>query len=240
MAVVEVLRRIMKPMSLLTILLPVLLLVPSTDAKEPRESSADPRMAYQSLRQDPRFQEPLRFDALDYPRLHTALFYATNAVRVQHGLAPLAYHPRLEQAAWHYAKRMVERDFMAHVDPYAAALRTPEQRLRAAGVVNAMPAENLATYFGIQYREGKRVYRLAGGKGQFSRMPNGPPIPPHTYRSFAEAAVDSWMSSPGHRANILAETALELGCGAAFFWSANDFPKFKLVQLYQLYELAKP
>jgi len=241
MAVFEVLRRIMKPMSLLTIVLPVLLLMPSTDAKETRESSADPRMAYQSLRQDPRFQEPLQFDALDYHRLHTALFYATNAVRVRHGLAPLAHHPRLEQAAWHYAKRMVERDFMAHVDPYAAAeLRTPEQRLRAAGVVNAMPAENLATYFGIQYQEGKRVYRLAGGKGQFSRTPNGPPIPPHTYRSFAEAAVDSWMASPGHRANILAETALELGCGAAFFWSANDFPKFKLVQLYQWYELAKP
>jgi uncharacterized protein YkwD len=222
-------------------MLPVLLLIPYTHVEGARKSTSDPRMAYQSLREDPRFQEPLQFDALDYPRLHTALFYATNAVRVRHGLAPLAPHPQLEQAAWDYAKRMVEHNFMAHVDPYAAAaLRTPEQRLRAAGVANAMPAENLATYFGIQYQEGKKVYRLAGRKGQFSRTPKGPPIPNHTYRSFAEAAVEFWMSSPGHRANILAEAALELGCGAAFFWSANDFPKFKLAQLYQLYEVAKP
>ena len=218
-----------------------LLLMQCTASTASREIPVDPRMTYRSLREDPRFQEPLQFDALDYPQLHTAMFYATNAVRVRHGLPPLAHHPRLEQAAWHYAKRMAEHNFMAHVDPYAAAhLRTPEQRLRAAGVANAMPAENLASYFGIRYQEGEKVYRLPDRKGQFSPTPNGQPIPNHTYRSFAEATVDFWMSSPHHRANILAETALELGCGAAFFWGTDGFPKFKLVQLYQLYELAKP
>jgi uncharacterized protein YkwD len=231
----------MQPIILLTVMFNLFLLMQCTFSKAPEEVPADPRMTYRPLREDSRFQEPLEFAALDYPRLHQALFYATNAVRVRHGLAPLAHHPLLEKAARRYAERMVERNFMAHVDPYAGApLRTPEQRLHAAGVVNAMPAENLASYFGIQYQKGERVYRLPGRKGQFSRTPHGRPIPNHTYRSFAEAVVDFWMASPHHRANILAEKALQLGCGAALFWDANGFPKFKLVQLFQLYELARP
>jgi hypothetical protein len=102
-----------------------------------------------------------------------------------------------------------------------------------------MPAENLASYFGIRYQPRERVYRLPSGKGQFSRTRHGQPIPNHTYRSLAEAVIDFWLSSPPHRANMLAEHALELGCGAAFFWDANGFPKFNLVQLYQWYEPAR-
>jgi uncharacterized protein YkwD len=227
----------MKPMIVLTVLFTLVLCMQATFSKAARDVPDDQPMAYRSLHEAPRFQEPLRFAELDYPRLHQAMFYATNAVRVRRGLAPLAPHPRLEKAAKRYAERMVKHNFMAHVDPYADEhLRTPEQRLRAAGVVNAMPAENLASYFGIQYQEGEQVYRLPGGKGQFSRTRDGQPIPNHTYRSFAEGVVDAWMSSPEHRANILAERALQLGCGAAFFWDASGFPKFKLVQLYQLYE----
>ncbi len=227
----------MKPTILLIVLFNLLLLTQCTPFKAVRNIPHNERMAYHPLHADPRFQEPLRFADLDYPRLHAAMFYATNAVRVRRGSTPLTHHPLLEKAAWRYAERMVEKNFMDHVDPYAAAhLRTPDQRMRAAGVANAMPAENLASYFGIQYQQPEPVYVLPGGKGQFSRTRNGRPIPNHTYRSFAEAAVDFWMSSPKHRANILAKEALELGCGAAFFWDANGFPKFKLVQLYQLYQ----
>jgi uncharacterized protein YkwD len=226
-----------KPMIVLTVLFTLVLCMQATFSKAARDMPNDQRMTYRSLHDDPRFQEPLQFADLDYPRLHQAMFYATNAVRVRHGLAPLAHHPRLEKTARRYAERMVTHNFMAHVDPSAAVhLRTPEQRLRAAGVVNAMPAENLASYVGIQYQEGEQVYRLPGRKGQFSRTRDGPPMPNHTYRSFAEGVVDAWMSSPEHRDNILAERALQLGCGAAFFWDASGFPKFKLVQLYQLYE----
>jgi uncharacterized protein YkwD len=230
----------MKPIILLTILCHVFML-PDAFAKTAQAVPDDQRVTYRSLHEDPRFQKAIQFDEIDYPRLHQAIFYATNWVRARHGLAPLAHHPLLEKAARRYAKRMVKRNFMAHEDPYAAeSLRTPEQRLRAAGVVNPMPAENLASHFGIQYQAGEQVYRLPGRKGRFSRTPKGQPIPNHTYRSFAESVVDAWMSSPGHRANVLAEQALQLGCGADFFWENNSFPKFKVVQLYQLYELAKP
>ncbi len=80
------------------------------------------------------------------------------------------------------------------------------------------------------------MYVLPGRRGQFSRTPNGQPIPNHTYRSFAEAVIDFWMSSPKHRENLLAKEALQLGCGAAFFRDDQGFPKFKLVQVFQWYE----
>ena len=51
--------------------------------------------------------------------------------------------------------------------------------------------------------------------GQFSLTPYGPPIPPHTYASFARDLVESWMNSPSHRRNLLTSKARYLGCGCA-------------------------
>ena len=43
------------------------------------------------------------------------------------------------------------------------------------------------------------------------------------------------MNSPGHRQNVLSTSAVELGCGASFFWQ-NGFPAFKAVQNFQFFE----
>lgn len=182
------------------------------------------------------FHVPLDFDDLDYGRLHAAIFYATNAVRGRHQRSALTHQPLLEQAARLYAQRLVSYAFFDHEDPYTATLRSVDDRVRAAGVVNPSSSENLAIYFAIRYRPRERVFRLRGQRGQFSRTPNGPAIPPHTYLSFAQTVVDFWMHSPNHRDAILAPEALELGCGAAFFWDRQGFPKFKLVQVFQWYE----
>lgn len=194
------------------------------------------RLTYRNFRDDARFQAPLDFDALDYPRLHAAIFYTTNVARVRHNRPVLRYHAFLEQAAQSYAQRMVRRDFFAHEDPYAADRRTVAHRVRAVGVANPRPSENLAIYFGIRYRPREPVYALRDGNGQFSRQPNGPPILNHSYLSFAEAVVDFWSHSPKHRDNMLAKEAVQLGCGAAFFWDVQGFPKFKVVQVLQWFE----
>ena len=233
----------MKSFIWLTALFNLLLLMQCTfsTSQTAQKISDDRLVTYRSLHEAPRFQEPLQFAALGYPRLHAAMVHATNVVRVRRGVSPLTAHPLLEKAAWRYAQRMAEKKFLGHIDPYAAAhLRTPEQRARVAGVVNARPAENLATYFGIQYQASERVYSTPGQKGRFSRTRHGQPIPNHTYRSLAEEVVAYWMSSPSHRANVLSKDAVQLGCGAAFFWDAHGFPKFALVQLYQWYEPARP
>jgi uncharacterized protein YkwD len=194
------------------------------------------RLTYENYRAEKLFHDLLDFDALDYARLHAALFFATNAVRARHSRSVLAYHPLLEQAARLHAQRMVTQNFLAHDNPYDDSLRTVEDRVRSVGVVNPEPTENIATYFGIRYRPREPVYRLDGGQGRFSRRPGGPPIAKHTYLSFAEAVVDLWMHSPEHRHNILAREAQQMGCGGAFYWDEQGFPKFKTVQVFQWFE----
>ncbi len=60
----------------------------------------------------------------------------------------------------------------------------------------------------------------------------------HTYLSFADAIVDGWMRSPGHRANLLNKRAIELGVGTQFFWNGN-WPYFMAVQNFQFFYPAR-
>jgi uncharacterized protein YkwD len=198
------------------------------------------RLTSQNYRQEALFHEPLTFNTIDYPRLHAAIFFATNAARIRHGRQALGYHPLLERAARLHAQRMVARNFFAHENPFEEQLRTVEQRVRQVGVLNPEPTENLAIAFGIVYTPGEPVYRLSGTKSQFSRSPGGPPIPNHTYLSFAEAVVDYWLHSPEHRVNMLAPEGRQMGCGAAFYWGEQGFPRFKAVQVFQWFKPVKP
>lgn len=187
---------------------------------------------------DAAFEEELDFGDVDYPRLHAAIFHATNATRRAHGRKALEPSAHLEDAARRYAVRMVDRSFLAHEDPYDAAMRTPKQRAKASGVLNAMPAENLATHPGFQFASGEPLVVLdpKGPDGPvLARKPEGPPIARHTYRSLAESVVEQWMDSPGHRKNLLSPDASALGAGAALY-REQDIPSFVMVQLFQLYE----
>ena len=194
------------------------------------------RLTHRTFRHEVIFQLPLDFENLDYARLQAAIFYETNAVRVRHHRSVLTHRPVLEQVARQYAQRMVRADFFDHDDPYTVILRTVEDRVRKAGVINPLPSENLAIYFGIQYKPRVPAFPLRGQPRQFSWSRNGPAIPNHTYASLAQTVVDFWMHSPPHRDNLLAPEAVELGCGAAFFRDGQGFPKFKLVQVFQWYE----
>ena len=109
---------------------------------------------------------------------------------------------------------MAERNVLTHANPDAPELRTPSDRVRAAGLVPGFVAENVATHFGIRYRSGSPIYRVdRDGRRGFSATPGGPPIPPHTYLTFARSLLDQWMASPGHRQNILSKSArMEAAC----------------------------
>ena len=187
---------------------------------------------------DEAFGEAIDFRDVDYPRLHAAIFHATNATRRAHGQPELQPSAHLEHAARRYAQRMVDEGFLAHEDPHDASMRTPKQRAEAAGVENALPAENLATHPGFQFDSGEPLVVLdpKGPDGPvLARKPGGPPIPKHTYETLAASVVEQWMNSPGHRKNLLHPEAKALGVGAALY-REQDIPSFVLVQLFQLYE----
>lgn len=196
-----------------------------------------------SLDKDPRFAVSLGNQNLDAPLLAAAVFLATNEVRGQQGLPPLAWSPELERSAWNHARRMAVEGFFSHEDPRDATRRTLEKRGKRGGVTNPRMAENIATVFALRYQSGDPVYPLQGGSGGWSLVPYGDPLPYHSYRSLARALVNQWMNSPGHRANILSPYALQLGCGLAPFrdsQSQSGMPMFTAVQNFQWYEPVKP
>ena len=86
-------------------------------------------------------------------------------------------------------------------------------RGRAAGLRPALLAENVASSFARAYSGGREFYtRVENGKKIQSMQPNGPQIPMRSYIDAAEAVVDGWMNSPGHKKNILLPSAEYLGC----------------------------
>lgn len=165
---------------------------------------------------------PIDTAQIDFPLLAAAVFAESNRQRRMHQLASLVYLPALETISTLHAKDMVLHQFFDHVNPVDPRKRTVVDRLGLVDLAGSFYAENIARTFPLQidlrsdranpYRSD--VYPL-DEPGQFSLVPYGTPIPPHTYFSFAKDLVESWMNSPAHRQNLLAERAHYLGCGCA-------------------------
>ena len=92
-------------------------------------------------------------------------------------------------------------------------------------------AENVATQFTIQYQSGRTVYRVPAGTG-FSYRPDGPPLPRHTYRTFAATVLAQWMNSPGHRQNILSDEPERFGSDCRLRQEQSGLDQFYCVQLF--------
>ncbi len=147
-----------------------------------------------------------RFDLanIDFELLSTAVVHETNKRRQQLALAPLRPLTKLREAAQLQALIMAKRGTISHVNPEFPEKKNPVDRFRLVGLTPAFTAENVATAFGLDYKGGTKVYsREENAKKLFSYEPAGQPIGMHTYLSFAQALLDSWMASPHHRENIV-------------------------------------
>ena len=160
-------------------------------------------------------------DQIDFPLLAAVIFAESNRQRRLHRLNSLIYLPELETISTLHAKDMVLHQFFDHVNPVESLKRTVADRLDLVDLAATFYAENIARTFALQIDLNSEnnphrteVYPLST-PGQFSLTANGPPIPPHTYSSFAQDLVESWMESPTHRRNLLDTQARYLGCGCA-------------------------
>jgi uncharacterized protein YkwD len=179
------------------------------------------------------FEEEIDPGDVDYLLMSEAVFHETNRRREEQGLEPLMPLPELERAACLHARDMVERDFFAHENPYDEARATPFDRVRLVGLEPRFVAENIATAFRLRYESGKPVYpREEDGETVFSYEPGGPAIEPHAYESFAEALLDGWMGSPGHRENILSEAPTFLGAACMRAEKERGMDVFYCVQVF--------
>lgn len=170
---------------------------------------------------------------IDYPLLHAAVFHETNRVRRRHGLPEFRHSEALERAGKAHSDDMVRLDFFDHTSPVKGK-RSLADRLAAVGITHCAMAENIAETFGLAYEPGKPVYPPAQNGGYFSYTVGGEPIPPHTYRSLAQAVVKQWLESEGHRKNILNPNLLFLGVGAAHFVDRKfgNMDRFRLTQCF--------
>ncbi len=183
----------------------------------------------------PEANERIDFDRIDYPLLHAAIFYLTNAEREVRGLTPLTHNTSLESAARVHSGDMRDRNFFSHTSPVSGR-RSVRDRTDASGFSGSGVGENIARTFGITYEAGRSVFSPIQNGGYFSYTHRGDPIPPHTYLSAAETVVEQWMNSPGHRENILRSEYRYLGTGAAYFADRSFFgiPSFYYTQVFGL------
>lgn len=83
------------------------------------------------------------------------------------------------------------------------------------------------------YKSGRSFYsREENGRKIYSYEPDGPPIRMHTYWSFAQALLDNWMNSSGHRKNTLHKNVDYLGCASELPRNPNAMETFYSTQVF--------
>lgn len=186
-----------------------------------------------SFRELPRAKAAIDLAAIDNELLGAAVFHETNRVRIENDLPALEFERKVRTAARMQSDIMAGRGSISHVNPEKPGRRTPAERLEHAGLTLSFAAENVATMFGFNHESGVPFYiREANGRTILSVEPDGPPIPVHTYLSFAEALVKSWMKSPGHRKNILNGKYEFLGCSCVRGADRGEMPVFYCTQVF--------
>ncbi len=112
-----------------------------------------------------------------------------NAVREENDVSPLDWDPALQEIARYHSGRMATEEFVAHTAPDGETLRDRyekfgyECRIETSSNTYMAGAENIAkTYH----------HENVIGQGRLT-----------TEREVAEAIVESWMASAGHRENLL-------------------------------------
>jgi uncharacterized protein YkwD len=187
----------------------------------------------ESFRKLPAAQQKIRPGQFDRARLDAAVFHETNRRRQQHGLPALAFDARAREAAQMQSRAMAKHGFVGHDNRFDPELKTTMDRAGRAGLKPRFLAENVASAFARQYEGGEEFYvRVEGGQRIFSARPGGPQILMRSYIEFAEALVDGWMKSAGHRKNILHEASRFLGCACAASPEPTDMEKFYCTQVF--------
>jgi uncharacterized protein YkwD len=114
------------------------------------------------------------------------IYQLTNAVRRKHHLSPLDKDNSLVATARAHSDDMLERNFFSHVNPDG---KTPQKRIAPAySRTIARAGENIWGGHGYDYSDSQLMARVI---------------------------VDSWVSSPGHRANLLNPSYTHLGVGVS-------------------------
>lgn len=195
------------------------------------EDESYEQYTWQSFLRLEKLQEPIDMAEPDLNLLNAAVFYLTNRERAERGLPVLRFSGDLRDVANHHARAMARRDFVSHFNPYEPRYRTLEQRSRAYDT--EAHAENVASNFLHNYRPNTYYTPTPGRPFYEYRDSRNRVISVRSYLAFAENLVSDWMSSSGHRRNILFRDLKFLGCAIQIpegAGQANQIPLAYCVQ----------
>jgi uncharacterized protein YkwD len=190
---------------------------------------------YASFNKLPAANEEIDLEKIDYDLLNAAIFFATNKQRQAFNKPEFKFHGLFRDAAVTQSTQMVKYNFFDHVNPKNSGLKTLKDRIDHVGGTGKYLAagENISEYFLMNYQP-KEYFRIekVNKKNVYYNIKTNKEIKPHTYRSFGEAIVADWMTSPGHKANILDDRFTHLGCGTLYSTKQDEFPKAKATQVF--------
>lgn len=168
--------------------------------------------------------------SLDEPLLARAIFDETNRVRAQLGLQLFRAEAKLDDAAETQARLGAVFRPPSHTNPFPL-IATPLDRVKYAGLEPDFVAENIGQIAIYDVPSGTSIYYLKNDR-TLRDARNGQPVRTHTYAGFAQAIVQAWMNSPGHRANVVNPALRYLGCAAKVSRSQDDIPMIFAVQAF--------
>jgi|GEM_PF-5503654 len=146
-------------------------------------------------------------NSIDIRTLELKLFDRINQERKKYGLQPLKWNEKLAEVARSHSKEMAENNYFSHK---GLDCKEVDYRVSKAGIFYTLVGENLLQISLIDTYWYDPTTKIII-KREYKDINN-----------LIEEMVQSWMSSPGHRANILNKDFDETGIGIAI----QNVPKY--------------
>lgn len=139
--------------------------------------------------------------------LEQTVHQLTNEQRIQNGLNPLSFDAKLAEIARKHSEDMSKRNFFSHVNPDQ---QTPTQR---GDLLNYKCRKDYGNYYTEGIAENIFKSHLYHSITYYNGIPTF--YDWISQNDLAKLTVDGWMSSPGHRQNILTNTYDREGIGVS-------------------------
>ncbi|MCX8178254.1 MAG: CAP domain-containing protein [Candidatus Aenigmarchaeota archaeon] len=142
---------------------------------------------------------------IDVHELEKEVHRLVNFQRTKNGLSPLVWDDKIAIIAREHSQDMAENNFFSH---YNLRGEGPTERGERHGYLCRKDYGSYYTYGLAENIAQTPIYSNVVGCGSTTNL-----------KSLAECIVNSWMSSSGHRENILTNTYTKTGIGIAY---SND------------------
>lgn len=171
---------------------------------------------------------------IDTSLLSALILQKINAERAQRNLPELSPETTLQTIAAMHAAQMTKHGFTDHINRFDRQQRTLKDRIQQQGQFYSMYAENLALVYPFNLKN--NAYSITEVNGTFDfEDENGQAVSPVTYDEMAQNVVSGWMSSTGHRQNILNKDYRLSGLAFEIsfaYSSSSELPFFRFVHVF--------